>query len=123
MMKNLVNLLMFIISAFILSGTVFLVNGSLPQNALLLVGIILLIMLLAILTTSKLYPNHQIRLCFGICGIILILFTPCLTTLNNLQAPLDSTRFIHFLEIFILIPILFIGAVILGYRHYFIRRE
>ncbi|KRG16954.1 hypothetical protein ACA29_01845 [Lederbergia galactosidilytica] len=106
-MKNLVNLLMFIISAFILSGTVFLVNGSLPQNALLLVGIILLIMLLAILTTSKLYPNHQIRLCFGICGIILILFIPCLTTLNNLQAPLDSTRFIHFLEIFILIPIPF----------------
>ncbi|GIN74775.1 hypothetical protein J14TS2_52500 [Bacillus sp. J14TS2] len=120
-MKNIVNFFIFIITACILLGTLFLVNGGLSQEALLFVGIILIIMLAAILAVSKLYPAHKIWLCLGICVIILILFVPCFTTLNNLQAPLESAVFKQFLLMFVLIPILFIGSVILAYRHYFIR--
>lgn len=122
-MKNVLNILMLIVTACILLGTVFLVNSGLSANALLFVGIILIIMLLAILIVSKLYPHHKTKLCLAICVMILFLFVPCLTTLKNLQEPLDSARFNHFLMMFILIPILFIGSVILAYRHYFIRKR
>lgn len=122
-MKNIVNFFVFIITACILLGTLFLVNGGLSQDALLFVGIILIIMLVAILTVSKLYPAHKIKLSLGICAIILVLFVPCFTTLNDLQALLEPAVFKQFLLMFILIPILFIGSVILAYRHYFIRER
>ncbi|MBW8351583.1 hypothetical protein K0H71_19385 [Bacillus sp. IITD106] len=113
------NLLMLIVTASILFGTVFLSNGFISQNAFLFVGIILLIMLISVLIVSKLYPEHKTKLCISICGFILILFVPCFAALTDLNEPLEGAAFNQFLSMFILIPILFIGATILAYRRYF----
>ncbi|MBS4201742.1 hypothetical protein KHA93_19240 [Bacillus sp. FJAT-49732] len=114
------NLLMVIVTAGILFGTVFLRNGQISQNAIIFVGIIVLIMLIYVLIASKLYPVHSTMFCISICGFSLLLFVPCLVALTELKEPLESATFIQFLLTFIIAPIIYIGSVILAYRRYFI---
>ncbi|MCR2822284.1 hypothetical protein [Lederbergia panacisoli] len=114
------NVLMLIVTACLLFGTVFLTNGTISQNAVLFVGVILVIMLTSVLIVSKLYPNHKTKICLSICAFILLLFVSCLAALTDLKEPLENAAFRQFLLMFILIPIIFIGSVVLAYRRYFI---
>ncbi|MBS4219954.1 hypothetical protein KHA96_16705 [Bacillus sp. FJAT-49711] len=117
------NILLLIISACILLGTVFLTNGQFSQNALLFVGIISLIMLVSVLIVSKLYPDHKTKLTLSICAFVLLLFVPSLAALTDINESLENAAFKHFLIMFILLPVIFIGSVVLAYRQYFIKEE
>ncbi|MDQ0271692.1 hypothetical protein [Cytobacillus purgationiresistens] len=114
------NLLMIIVTALILFGTVFLRNGLISLNTVLFVGIIIMIVILFVFIVSKIYPDHVVMMGLSICGFTLLLFVPCLATLSDLTEPLNSAAFNRYLLTFMIVPVLWIGAVILAYRRSFI---
>lgn len=112
------NLFLFIVTAIILLSTAYYAQkGVLSQNALLFVGIVLVVTLIAVLIVSMKYANHSSMLGLAICGFILVLHVPVFYTLEKLA---EVTDVMHFVITLSIASIIWVGTVILSYRHYFI---
>lgn len=114
------NILLILVTGLLLFATVYFRNGHITQQALLLIGLLVVITSISIVIVSKMYPAYSLILCSSICGFVLILFVPCLATFPELATPLSSSDFNRSLVIFIFTPLILICTVIFSYRHYFI---
>lgn len=112
------NLFLLIVTAIIILSTVYYSQkGVLSKNALLFVGIVLVVTLIAVLIVSIKYADHSSILGIAICGFILALHVPVFYTLEKLA---EVTDVMHYVITLSIASIIWVGTVILSYRHYFI---
>ncbi|MEK4229040.1 hypothetical protein [Solibacillus sp. FSL H8-0538] len=120
-MKNLIHM---IITAAILVFIYYVTHGQLDLNVLLFIAIIMLILIVSSVLATKMHPQHAEKLGLIISFSIIVLFGPCFAVygaLGDLAEPLTSEVFMRCILMFSIAPIIWLAAVILSYRHYFIQ--
>ena len=110
-----------LLMALILGGAPFVSNQEVPSIVFLFIGLIFLMTIaIIVFIHTKFSDEHRALLTFGVCFFITVVFVPCLAVFNFYSESITDWMFVRYLAIFILMPIIWSGSVILSYRYYFI---
>ena len=117
-MKN--SILCLIGTSVALLGSYVAIQGSISQNAFILIGVVVGITVIGVLVASIRYPKHRGPLTLFICGFILLLFIPVFVALGDLASPLATKDFSRYILTLSSATVILIGTAVLSYRHYYI---
>lgn len=120
-MKNVIGILLM---AVILLGSPFLSGQEVPSIVFLFIGLILLVTIAIVLFIHEKHADeHRTLLTISVGFFITIIFIPCLALFNLYDESIVEWTLIRYLAVFILVPIIWGGSVILSYRYYFVGRR
>ena len=119
-----VRIVCLLLMALILGGIPFVSNQEVPSIVFLFIGLILLMTIVIIVFIhTKFSDEHRALLTIGVCFFITVVLVPCLAVFNFYSESITDWMLVRYVAIFILIPIIWGGSVILSYRYYFIVKK